>query len=616
MSIDIVNLIENTPIDILTGGDYQSKLIEKVLKNFSSYEQQLFFSNFYCYLNHDAKTDFVVDLDNIWRWLGFSNKANSKFALEKNFTIDKDYKTSRRADAPQQKTGEPLVKSDTRGGHNKEMIMLNIETFKKFCLKAGTKKADEIHEYYIKMVDVLHETMQEECEDLKMQIQQKTEEIAQIDYVKNKEYEQKLAEERQKILLREFGRAGSLIYICKIKTRENGEYVIKIGESRIGVLARFKQHKTNYDECLLLDCFLVNRSKGFESFLHEHESIIDSRVNDLPGHENERELFLIGKKLSYETILKIISDNLKRFDDNGFYEIEKLQLEIERLKLSQTQTNLLDNPTLQQGIDGNTLLQQAIDKNALILRKMDALEQSNKEVLSKLNAAQTKVTTGFNEPLVTLGPRLQCINPETLQLVKVYESVSECMSENSAIKRPSINKAIAENTIYHGFRWLLVERHLDPMIITNLSATKIIQTQNVGYVAKLNQSKTEILNVYLDRKTAAIANGYASISALDNPVNNSTLTNGNYYALYESCEEALKDEFIQKNENKPPLLYKNGVGQYDQSGVLVREFSCKYECIRTLHISDKTLEKALTKNVLYNDHHYKYLGAKIKCFDI
>jgi len=250
----------------------------------------------------------------------------------------------------------------------------------------------------------------------------------------------------------------------------------------------------------------------------------------------------------------------------------------------------------------------------LIMRKMDALEQTNKEILSKLNASQTKVTTGFNEPLATLGPRLQCINPETLQLVKVYESVSECMSENSAIKRPSINKAIAENTVYHGYRWLHVERHLDPTIVTNLTATKPIQTQNVGYIAKLNQSKTEILNVYLDRKTAAGANGYASISALDNPVNNSTLTNGHYYTLYENCEECLKDDFVQKNENTPPLLYKNGVGQYDQSGALVREFSCKYECIRTLHISDKTLEKALTKNVLYNDHYYKYLGAKIKCF--
>jgi hypothetical protein len=35
----------------------------------------------------------------------------------------------------------PGKQSDhTRGGHNKEIFMLNVETFKKSCLKTGTKK--------------------------------------------------------------------------------------------------------------------------------------------------------------------------------------------------------------------------------------------------------------------------------------------------------------------------------------------------------------------------------------------------------------------------------------------------------------------------------------------
>ena len=33
-------------------------------------------------------------------------------------------------------------------GLNKETISLTVNAFKKFCLKAGTKKADEIHDYY------------------------------------------------------------------------------------------------------------------------------------------------------------------------------------------------------------------------------------------------------------------------------------------------------------------------------------------------------------------------------------------------------------------------------------------------------------------------------------
>jgi len=79
-------------------------------------------------------------------------------------------------------------------------------------------------------------------------------------------------------------------------------------------------------------------------------------------------------------------------------------------------------------------------------------------------------------------------------------------------------KAIQENTIYREFCWLLVERNLDPNIIHSIEPTKETKIQNLGYIAKLDANKIEILNVYLDRKTAAQLNGYQISSALDNPV--------------------------------------------------------------------------------------------------
>lgn len=184
------------------------------------------------------------------------------------------------------------------------------------------------------------------------------------------------------------------------------------------------------------------------------------------------------------------------------------------------------------------------------------------------------------------------------------------MNEDKNIKRPSITKAIEENTVYCGFRWLLVERNLDPNIIHSIQPTKQTKVQNLGYIAKLNANKSEILNVYLDRKTAAQLNGYQSPSALENPVKNNTLTNGNYYTLYESCEQELIQKFEEKNGS--PLLYKNGLGQYDMNNNLIREFSCKYDCIRELKISDKTLAKALQNNIPYNNYYYKELGSKLK----
>jgi len=53
-------------------------MLNTLLSNnqFTNFEQQMFISTFYCYLNYDKTIDFVVDLDKIWNWLGFSSKYN------------------------------------------------------------------------------------------------------------------------------------------------------------------------------------------------------------------------------------------------------------------------------------------------------------------------------------------------------------------------------------------------------------------------------------------------------------------------------------------------------------------------------------------------------------
>jgi prophage antirepressor-like protein len=501
-------------------------------------------------------------------------------------------------------TEKVVLSTHTLGGLQ-DVTFLTEKGLYKVLFKSRKPIAEKFQDW---VCEVIKELRLKGTYDLEQQLEQAKVEITQIEDKNKKEYELQLVKEkileREKVLLKEFETIGAIFYIIKVKTFENGQYIVKVGESRIGIVNRYKEHKNKYDECLLLDCFLVNKSKDFETFIKENEYIRPSKVTDLPGHESEQELFLIGKNLSYKTLLNLVNNNTKYFNDNN-NEIKKLELELEILKLK-------ENSSIQSNND-NENIKELLKMVNILNTKINNLEQINKTILEKLNSQQTKVVTGFNEPLVTLGPRLQKINPETLQLIKVYETIAECMKENSDIKRPSINKAIDENTIYHGFRWLLVDRSLEPNIILNIKPTKITKVQNLGYIAKLNKEKTEILNVYLDRKTAAAENDYSSSSALDNPVKNYTITNGHYYALYDSCEEDLKEEFISKNNNKEPILYKNGVGQYDLENNLIQEFICKYDCIKFLHISDKTLEKALTKNILYNGNYFKYLGCKTKC---
>jgi prophage antirepressor-like protein len=506
---------------------------------------------------------------------------------------------------------EKVVHTMHTVGGSQEVTFLTEKGLYKVLFRSRKPIAQKFQNWVCDVIKEIRVTgiynMQKEIDKKQEELEQTKDEMASLEDTKKKEYETKLEKERvlerEKILLKEYDTACSIVYIIRVKTLEHvGKYVIKIGESRRGISGRYNEHKSKYEECVLLDCFCVQRSKDFENFIHNHESIRLNRVTDLKNHEKEHELFLIGRNLSYQTLLQIITSNVKNFNEVNN---SSLELEIEKLKL------LIQ---MKEDKNENGLLHKLVNSVKQLSAKVDANEKRMKEMMEKTSASQMKTTTGFNTALVTLGPRLQKIHPDTLELVKVYDSVSEAMKENSDIKRPSMNKAVRENTVYHGYRWLLVDRDLDPSVIHGtVLPTKKTRPQNLGYIAQLDGDKTKILNVYIDRKTAAHCNGYES-SGLDIPVKKSIISRGFYYKLYDDCDEELRTTFeTDLNNGEYPLLYRNGVGQYDAQHNLVRSHICKYDCIKNLKISDKTLAKALSKNVGYNGFYFKEIGEKLKC---
>ena len=106
--LNIVELIEKNPISKLSKA-YNNTLINKIKDSFTDFEQQLFVSSFYCYLNYDKNIDFVVDLDDIWKWLGFSQKIRAKECLEKYFKLDIDYKNLAFSDGKASSTNTNLA---------------------------------------------------------------------------------------------------------------------------------------------------------------------------------------------------------------------------------------------------------------------------------------------------------------------------------------------------------------------------------------------------------------------------------------------------------------------------------------------------------------------------
>ena len=316
-SLNIVELIENNPITKLSHA-YNSKLITKIQNNFSEFEQQLFVSSFYCYLNCDPKNDFVIDLDDVWKWLGFSQKVRAKELLIKAFENDKDYKSLLSLDRKQT--------THTKGGHNKETFMLSVKTFKSLCLKAGTKKADEIHEYYIKLEETLHEAISEESDELKMQLETNN---IQLNQEKNKnatlnielhkkdvildnqvmKSELEKTKLREKTILEQFPPNSQCVYYGLIDNVSTAnEPLIKFGNSN-NLRSRILQHRETYENFRLMNAFKVGNKFEIEGAI-KCNPIFSARLRSLSiKNKNYIELLNIEGMTCHEidkTIKEII----------------------------------------------------------------------------------------------------------------------------------------------------------------------------------------------------------------------------------------------------------------------------------------------------------------------
>lgn len=270
--LNIVELIESNPISKLSN-EYNGKLLTKIKDVFTDFEQQLFVSSFYCYLNYNKNTDFVVDLNNVWKWLGFSQKVSVIRVLEKNFTINIDYKILNLS-TEKASVNEVIallnckasVNEEKWGGHNKQTILLTIKCFKSLCLKAQTKKASEIHEYYMKMEEVLYDIVEEETDELRLQLEQNKNVF--LDFQKNSEQEKKqLKKERELATIIQFPINTECIYIGTIdNTNGANEKLIKFGHTN-DLKLRVQHHRKTYDNFQLITAFRVQNKIEIEGLI-------------------------------------------------------------------------------------------------------------------------------------------------------------------------------------------------------------------------------------------------------------------------------------------------------------------------------------------------------------
>jgi hypothetical protein len=372
--LNIVELIEKNPISKLSK-EYNNKLINKIKDNFTSFEQQLFVSSFYCYLNYDKNIDFVLDLDDIWKWLGFSQKIRAKECIEKYFKLDIDYKTAFSNEKAVSKQ-ETIIKQN--GGQNKQTILLTIKCFKSLCLKTQTKKAGEIHEYYMKMEEVLHQIVEEETDELKLQLQQKENIILEKDNtIKNSKKEKQKAVEQAIIV--QFPLNTECIYFGTIdNTNEAKEKLIKFGHTN-DLSTRILDHRKKYNNFVLVEAFRVQNKVEIENLIKTYPKIKKQiRTLELNGKNKTEIIAYDANNFTIEKLTKHIKDIIhsKTYSIDNFNRLMKQNEKLED-----------ENRELREKNKSQELM--IIEKNLKINELNDLLEKNQKIINSVNNENQS-----------------------------------------------------------------------------------------------------------------------------------------------------------------------------------------------------------------------------------
>ena len=411
-SLNIVELIENNPITKLSSS-YNGKLLTKIQEWFTDFEQQLFVSSFYCYLNCDQKKDFVIDLDNVWKWLGFSQKAPAKYLLERQFKIDIDYKFLFPFVGEQVSNNLALEGSKARkshGGHNKETIMLTVKTFKSLCLKAGTKKADEIHEYYLKMEEMIHQVVQEESDELRLQLEQKDKQIESAEQEKHKN-QQKSRKAVEQAIINQFPLNTECVYFGTIDNRLGEERLIKFGQTN-DLQSRIYCHHSKFENFVLINAFKVHNKVEIENLVKSHPKIKKQIRQISVDDKVYKEIIAYDTKFTVDCLSLYIKDV-----------ISSRQYSIDNFNLLVKQNEEIGEALKDEREKNDALVTSCKSKDTEITELNNILDQLKKRI----------------EFLEYENPTTQPIIEEDEQTKRFNQFVEECCFVNKEVEESSVN---------------------------------------------------------------------------------------------------------------------------------------------------------------------------------
>jgi hypothetical protein len=578
--------------------EIKDELFQLIETEMSDGEEQLFMKSYKLFLQYGSNSkEFVINFDIVWNWVGFTTIGNAKRLLEKFFNNNIDYKKTAFL------FGEAVLSSQKQnGGQNKETILLTVDCFKNFCMKAGTIRANEVRQYYIKMENILHKYIQSKFLELRDKDIQTQMTITDLHY-KNTELEKFKTHE----FLIKYNRKKNLVYFCILQSFIDNSFIMKIGwskdiETRIPAL-----NATFGTKCIVLNVFVCEDSYNLEQFLHNSPELVKYKYNNLINNKvSSTETYHIPNQKEYEKIVKFTNNEMNKYNS---IEIIKLRIEEKKIDLTASLIPLCKNynevMNILNKISSPFDSKQEIKEDNIVLQ-IENIEQEqtiqNEEVINDNNKEHEIVEQIPQSNANSTGPIVQIYHKDDLKtVVRIFDSITIATRDfnynNHTASFTAIKHADRYKLLYLDHRWNFISNRKEPNLNQprDIGETVITRERNVGHVVMLNIDKTKILKVFKIAGDAAKEISQHA-SAMSSAIKYSSPLNNHYWMRWENVEKSIQDEYLQINSL--PEKHKNvrgtKINQMDPlTNSIIKTFASYTDIQKELKISPKKIREII-----------------------
>ena len=455
----------------------------------------------------------------------------------------------------------------------------------------------------------------------------------------------------------EASKKSHVIYICELSEKYENQTLIKIGKTD-DVKTRIIGLKFKYQKPVFLQhVFHCENNSEFEKYIHNLKEFKENRFNDkLENGETSREIYILNENLRMDYIIEVINKNIKTYEKlNQTEYIEYQKNEIEKLKISleiekQKNMNVFVNSfgTLLNDsnkkrifkelmndscpvVDADSEAQEdsiRIEKEELQISTTESEPEEQEETIkiekeelqtytieledqeiTQTDSSEISDTDGMKKRKKKIVSYIQQYDLDG-NLIKYYESFIDLIRDVKGTSVSGLKHSISNSSVYHDFRWKIIEKTDDPSVKYDIGDTKDIIISRREFIAHINIDKTQIMNVYSEQKE--FAEKYKlSNSAVCCAIKRGSRTQGGHIMFYDDCPIEMREEYEKTNKlpEKPVISGGMTVSKIDKNTkVVLKNYNSISDVIKENPMSRLSLQNASNNNTIHNGFYWKING--------